>query len=184
MSPRLDTEAWDGVRGRREDRPWPFGVAVCVEEEDAEESDCAGEGERIGVEADEDEEYDGSGRVASMRDAVTASARSRRKDWTYCCAKQSAALSWSEQKKTYLADVRQEFPFVRQEVFCILPVLQSRKDMETIQLKHLRVPLRIVRIYLLSMFCQPILNHPSPNLWAIKLEATQYECDQYLGGEE
>ena len=88
---------WEGVRGRREERPWLFGVAVWVEVEDAdEESDRAGEGERIGVEADEDENDEGFGRVASTRDAVAASARSRRKDWTYCCyTRLLAAISGS-----------------------------------------------------------------------------------------
>ena len=70
----------EGVRGRREERPGPFGVAVCVEEEDAEESDCAGEGERTGVEeADEDAEDEGymSSVVAHVVDGVRVVRRRR-----------------------------------------------------------------------------------------------------------
>ena len=99
MSPAA---AGEGVRGRREERPWPLGVAVCVEEEEAEESDCAGERERTGVDAEEDEaDDDGSGRVARMREAVAASVRSWRKDWTYCCCERLlGAVLYGHDRKT------------------------------------------------------------------------------------
>lgn len=84
----------DGVRGARAagmgTRPFGCGrrgVAVWVDEEDAEESDAAGEGARDGVDDDVDEdeeEGEGLARAAWTRDADRASERSCRRDATKC----------------------------------------------------------------------------------------------------
>ena len=82
----------DGVRGVRATGMRPFGcgrrgVAVWVDEEDAEESDAAGEGARDGVDDDVDEDEDegeGLARAAWTRDADRASERSCRRDATKC----------------------------------------------------------------------------------------------------
>lgn len=84
----------EGVKGVRLCmRPFALGrtvcgVAVCVDEEDAEESDGEGDAERDEV-VEEEEEPAGS--AVCIRDAVTASVRSCCKDAMNCYEPASSA---------------------------------------------------------------------------------------------
>ena len=89
---------WDEVSGVR-DPALPFalalpfcrGFAVCVEEEDAEESDGAGD---VAREVAEDEGRDSEGSadiVAAAAAFAAASARSCRREIVYCCGGVSTA---------------------------------------------------------------------------------------------